>query len=141
MIVLKISATLVGSELIVLSILPFFSFFFSCSFFLAFSDFRICLFTYLFMNSDFSNIMFSLISRGLNFKINNNLCLFKFLFNTEESTIKHDKYLIHAQLIKCPNGLRRYPASIYLFKVNNRNTRKWCEICSKLPIKRLERRH
>ena len=27
------------------------------------------------------------------------------------------------------------PANIYLFKVNNRNTRKMCEICSKLPIK------
>ena len=24
------------------------------------------------------------------------------------------------------------PANIYLFKVNNRNTRKGCEICSKL---------
>ena len=27
------------------------------------------------------------------------------------------------------------PASIYLFQVNNRNTRKTCEICSKLVIK------
>ena len=26
------------------------------------------------------------------------------------------------------------PANIYLFKVNNRNTRKMCEICSKLTI-------
>ena len=32
------------------------------------------------------------------------------------------------------------PANIYLFKVNNKNTRKWCEICSKLTIKRPERR-
>ena len=31
--------------------------------------------------------------------------------------------------------LSHYSASIYLFKVNNRNTRKWCEICSKLIIK------
>ena len=29
------------------------------------------------------------------------------------------------------------PASIYLLKVNNRNIRKRCEICSKLTIKRL----
>ena len=29
----------------------------------------------------------------------------------------------------------RYPASIYLLKVNNRNTRTRCEICSKLTIK------
>ena len=27
------------------------------------------------------------------------------------------------------------PANSYLFKVNNRNTRKRCEICSKLTIK------
>ena len=33
------------------------------------------------------------------------------------------------------------PANIYLFKVNNRNTRKKCEICSKLTIKTPERRH
>ena len=34
------------------------------------------------------------------------------------------------------------PAKIYLFKVNNRNrnTRKRCEICSKLTIKRPELR-
>ena len=32
------------------------------------------------------------------------------------------------------------PANIYLFKVNNRNTRKSCEICSKLTIKTPERR-
>ena len=34
-----------------------------------------------------------------------------------------------------------YPANICLFQVNNRNTRKRCEICSKLTIKTLERRH
>ena len=34
-----------------------------------------------------------------------------------------------------------YPANICLFQVNNRNTRKRCEICSKLTIKILERRH
>ena len=33
------------------------------------------------------------------------------------------------------------PANIYLFKVNNRNTIKKCEICSKLTIKTPERRH
>ena len=32
-------------------------------------------------------------------------------------------------------------ANIYLFKVNNRNTRKRCDICSKLTIKTSERRH
>ena len=28
-----------------------------------------------------------------------------------------------------------YPAGIYMFKVNNRNTRTRCEMCSKLTIK------
>ena len=32
------------------------------------------------------------------------------------------------------------PGNIYLFKVSIRNTRKWCEICLKLPIKSSERR-
>ena len=27
------------------------------------------------------------------------------------------------------------PVDINLFKFNNKNTRKWCEICSKLTIK------
>ena len=34
-----------------------------------------------------------------------------------------------------------YPVGIYLLKVSNRNTRTRCEICSKLTIKTLERRH
>ena len=33
------------------------------------------------------------------------------------------------------------PASNYMFKVNNRNTRKRCKICSKLIMMTLERRH
>ena len=34
-----------------------------------------------------------------------------------------------------------FPADIYLLKVNNRNNRKRCEICSKLTIQTPERRH
>ena len=33
------------------------------------------------------------------------------------------------------------PVGNYMFKVNNRNTRKRCEICSKLTIKIPEQRH
>ena len=33
------------------------------------------------------------------------------------------------------------PASIYLFKVNNENTRTMCEICSNLFVKTVKRRH
>ena len=35
---------------------------------------------------------------------------------------------------------KTFPANIYLSKVNNRNTRNMCEICSKLKIKKTERR-
>ena len=35
----------------------------------------------------------------------------------------------------------RWSAGIYLLKVNNRNTRTRCEICSKLTINTPERRH
>ena len=38
-------------------------------------------------------------------------------------------------------GLKTHHASIYLLKVNNRNTIKRCEICSKLTTKIPERRH
>ena len=34
-----------------------------------------------------------------------------------------------------PYNLNNLPASIYLLKVSNRNTRRRCEICSKLSIK------
>ena len=37
-------------------------------------------------------------------------------------------------------GFHLYPANVYLFKVNNRNTRKRCEVRSKLTIKTPERR-
>ena len=31
------------------------------------------------------------------------------------------------------------PINIFLFKVSNRNTRKWCKLCSELTIKTVER--
>ena len=42
-------------------------------------------------------------------------------------------------ILSC-NELELFPVNIYLFKVNNRSTRKRCEICSKLAIKTPERR-
>ena len=39
------------------------------------------------------------------------------------------------------NQTTQFPAGIYMPKVNNRNTRRRCEICSKLAIKIPERRH
>ena len=45
--------------------------------------------------------------------------------------------------IQLPNHTAEtfYLANIYLFKVNNRNSRKRCEICSKLTLKTTEWRH
>ena len=44
-------------------------------------------------------------------------------------------------LFPLKDAYRRFrPAGIYLLKVNNRNTRTRCEICSKLTIKTPERR-
>ena len=37
--------------------------------------------------------------------------------------------------------VNHYPAGIYLFKVNNKNTRTMCEICPKFMIKTIEQRH
>ena len=45
------------------------------------------------------------------------------------------RYLIYKTVF------RLIPANIYLFKVNNRNTRKRCELCSKLIMKTPERCH
>ena len=46
--------------------------------------------------------------------------------------------LIRNRLINARMG--NSPGGIYLFKVNNRNTRKRCEICSKLTIETPEQR-
>ena len=60
------------------------------------------------------------------------LNLFRPLFH------EHKKYLKEFTSIQVePTS---HPYNIYLFIVNNRNTRKWCDICSKLMIKSPERR-
>ena len=49
---------------------------------------------------------------------------------------------MHAFCPKASLGFQgSIPAGIYLLKVNNRNTRTRCEICSKLTINTPERRH
>ena len=47
-------------------------------------------------------------------------------------------FFIKIMFFKCKQCI---PAGIYLLKVNNRNTRTRCEICSKLTINTPERRH
>ena len=48
--------------------------------------------------------------------------------------------IIHLKIL-LEEVLETYPVGNYMFKVNNRNTRTRCEICSKLTIKTPERRH
>ena len=52
-----------------------------------------------------------------------------------------DSYDVHQKSLKdFAEVININPANIYLFKVNNRNTRNRCEICSKLTIKTPEQR-
>ena len=52
------------------------------------------------------------------------------LQNTDPILATVDLYGEHPIIKRINNG----PANIYLFKVNNRNTRKMCKVCSKLTI-------
>ena len=52
------------------------------------------------------------------------------------STLSKVHWLQLASVSSC-----HFPACNYMFKVNNRNTRTRCEICSKLPIKTPEWHH
>ena len=45
---------------------------------------------------------------------------------------QENSFIQHLQLTASLFRLKLYPVNIYLFKVNSRNTRKRCEICSKL---------
>ena len=61
-----------------------------------------------------------------------------------KETIKNRKfttYLIRILVYYIMLQMLHFPAGNYMFKVNNRNTRTRCEICSKLTIKTPERRH
>ena len=67
---------------------------------------------------------------------------YKNLFSTTLPSQKYEKILfltpfknIEISVLIKFNCYINYPANIYLFKVNNRNTRKMCKICSKLTIK------
>ena len=52
-------------------------------------------------------------------------------------------YLEHSQtfMINIFCEYKAFPANTYLFKFSDRNTRKTCEISSKLTVKTPERRH
>ena len=59
-------------------------------------------------------------------------------WNTGLKWVKKPKYLLQFFTPLCDTSSTFYPAGNSLFKVNNRNTRIRCEICSKLTIKTLE---
>ena len=67
--------------------------------------------------------------------------LFQFFSNVETAKQIKKKIKKKVETGKYLTFNKNYPAGIYLLKVNNRNTRTRCEICSKLTIKTLERRH
>ena len=67
--------------------------------------------------------------------------LLNLLVKTRKSAAERNQ--AKGEIVKDIYGSREgnyYPDGIYLFKVNNRNTRTRCEICSKLTIKTPERR-
>ena len=57
-----------------------------------------------------------------------------------ENVISCIIYYISCMIFPNSNFLQQNPANIHVFKVNNRNTGKRCEICSKSTIKIPERR-
>ena len=56
---------------------------------------------------------------------------------TFSSKIKH----VHLNTWRRSKNVPKIPANIYFLKINNRNIRKWCKICSKSIMKTPERRH
>ena len=64
-----------------------------------------------------------------------------FFFLSAASTIHQSKFVSVAYISFYFTFLIHSPAGNYMFKVNNRNTRTRCEICSKLTIKTPQRRH
>ena len=70
-----------------------------------------------------------------------------FLLLTLNKNILWKKFTVQILMMSLENvilnksGTQQNPAHSYLFEVNNKNSRKRCEICSKLTIKTPELRH
>ena len=90
-------------------------------------DRQICIFTFSFLRSNFLGT-----KRLKLLKNKNKLRTFSFKnLLTKEWLEHHQNHLFWCNWMFCW-GIQLYPAKIYLFNVNNRNTRKRCEICSEL---------
>ena len=61
----------------------------------------------------------------------------RYVLRVNNSKIQHH---VSGPLLLFNQSFTGLPAGIYLFKVNNRNTRTRCKICSKLTLKIPERR-
>ena len=60
-------------------------------------------------------------------------CLFFVMSETKQLTFAN--WFSNITNREKTHSMGKYPAGNYMFKVNNRNTRARCEICSKLTIK------
>ena len=74
-------------------------------------------------NFNYSNVFFM---------TNLNFLLLPFIFNPVNILGTRNSFKKKTGRI---NLINMYPTNIYLFKLNNKNNRKTCEICSKLTIK------
>ena len=52
-----------------------------------------------------------------------------------------ENFRVHEESDCHKDYVNQFPAGNYMFKINDRNTRTRCKICSKLTIKTQERRH
>ena len=77
-------------------------------------------------------------------KIEKNISESRKLFQNRENSFKIEENISESRNILLLESRKIFlnsmnlPANIYLFQVNNRNTKKRCEICSKLIIKTVE---
>ena len=102
---------------------------------------------FMYYKSPFSAIFFRLQAPSITRKVVYHYCLpnEKLFFVNLVATAKNDSVLNKKLLqrvskcIKYQHLARRFPAGIYQLRVNNRNTRTRCEICSNLSIKTPER--
>ena len=99
------------------------------------------------LQESFFSYFFRLQAPKITMKVVHHYCLpnEKLFFVNSVATAKNDcvlyKKLLHpvSKCVKYRHLARRFPAGIYQLRVNNRNTRTRCEICSNLSIKTPER--
>ena len=61
-------------------------------------------------------------------------------FESKLKRVQYNTFLAITGAIQATNKDSIYPVGNFMFKINNKNTRARCEICSKLTVKTPERR-